>query len=242
MDKRLENEIIHGRHLTESGAGEIWNWETPAGKLRLARRVRMLTEHIKSGMRVLEIGCGEGYFTKHIAKTGAEIVAIDISPELIETAKGAVPADNVTFQIENAYEMSFDDESFDTVIGSSTLHHLEVDSALKEFFRVLKPGGTFYFTEPNMMNPQIAMERIVPSLRARAGNSPDETAFFRWSLSSTIEAHGFVNIRVTPFDFLHPEIPKFLISLLKPLCMAIEHVPLISEIAGSLYIRASKGM
>lgn len=98
MDKRIQNEITHGRHLKESGAGEIWNRETPAGKLRLARRVKMLTAHIKSDMRVLEIGCGEGYFTKHIAKTNAQVVAIDISPELIDTAKSSITSNNVTFK------------------------------------------------------------------------------------------------------------------------------------------------
>ena len=82
----------------------------------------------------------------------------------------------------------------------------------------------------------------MPALRKRAGNSPDETASFRWSLKKTIEQHGFVKVQITPFDFLHPGIPKFLIPIIKPLCTIMEHIAIIAEIAGSLYIRAEKSL
>ena len=59
-DDRLEHEIVHGKLLSEAGAGEIWNWESPAGRLRWQRRVIMLTSHLKPDMKVLELGCGKG--------------------------------------------------------------------------------------------------------------------------------------------------------------------------------------
>ena len=68
VDERLANEIQHGCFLAERGAGEIWNWETPAGKLRWARRTKMLTNHLALGMAVLELGCGTGYFTREAAR------------------------------------------------------------------------------------------------------------------------------------------------------------------------------
>ena len=86
-DPRLIHEIEHGKFLSRRGAGEVWNWETPAGRLRWARRVKMLTSPLAPGMEVLELGCGTGYFTKEIVKTGVRLTAIDISPELIEIAK-----------------------------------------------------------------------------------------------------------------------------------------------------------
>jgi hypothetical protein len=64
MDTRIKHEIEYGRFLAGNGAGEIWNWESPAGKFRWARRVKMLTEFIKPESAVLELGCGTGYFTK----------------------------------------------------------------------------------------------------------------------------------------------------------------------------------
>ena len=70
MRKRIAKEIQHGRFLAAHGAGEIWNWESPAGKLRWTRRVKMLSSHLEHGMRVLEVGCGTGYFTRELARLG----------------------------------------------------------------------------------------------------------------------------------------------------------------------------
>ena len=150
---RLDNEIEHGRFLAARDAGEIWNWESPAGKLRWARRVKMLSSHLGPGMTVLELGCGTGYFTRELARSRADVVAIDVSPELLEIASANCSTPNVRYEIQNAYALSYPDAVFDSVVGSSVLHHLEIQEALREIYRVLKPGGTMYFTEPNMLNP-----------------------------------------------------------------------------------------
>lgn len=240
MEERIAKEIQHGRFLAEHEPGEIWNWESPAGKLRWGRRVKMLTKHLAPGMTVLELGCGTGYFTRELARSGAEIVAIDISPELLQIAKANCPAPNVRYEIQNAYELSYQDNVFDSVVGSSVLHHLEVEAALREIFRVLKPGGAIYFTEPNMLNPQIAVQKNVPWVKRKLGDSPDETAFFRWPLWRLLEETGYQGIRIEPFDFLHPKTPVAFVSRLDSLGRFLESVPLISEFAGSLYIRALK--
>lgn len=240
MDNRIQNEIEHGKYLAREGAGEVWNWESPAGKMRWQRRVEMLTAHLKPTDKVLEIGCGTGYFTKEIVKTGAFVTAIDISPELLDIAKLEIKESNVIFVLDNAYDLSFDANSFDSIVGSSVLHHLEIEKAVSEMFRVLKPGGSFYFTEPNMMNPQIALQKNIPALKRKLGDSPDETAFFRWSLIKLMRNTGFVDISIKPFDFLHPAIPVSLIPFIMTIGKTIEKLPLFKEIAGSLYISARK--
>src|SRR6266542_3557600 len=131
MQERISREIQHGRFLAERGAGEIWNWESPAGKLRWARRVKMLSSHLKPGMTVLELGCGTGSFTRELARSGADVVAIDVSPELLEMAKANCSAPNVQYQIQNASALSYSEGAFDSVVGSSVLHHLEVEKALR---------------------------------------------------------------------------------------------------------------
>jgi ubiquinone/menaquinone biosynthesis C-methylase UbiE len=240
MDNRLKNEIEHGKYLAREGAGEVWNWESAAGKIRWQRRVKMLTSHISAKDNVLEIGCGTGYFTKEIAKTDANVTAIDISPELLNIAKAEIPDTNVKFVIENAYDLSFEDGCFDSIVGSSVLHHLEIEKAISEMFRVLKPGGSLFFTEPNMMNPQIALQKNIPVLKRRLGDSPDETAFFRWSLLTLMRKTGFAEIIIKPFDFLHPAISPALIPFISALGETVEKIPVLKEIAGSLYISAKK--
>ena len=240
MQERIAKEIQHGRFLAERGAGKIWNWESPAGKLRWARRVKMLSRHLAPGMSVLELGCGTGYFTRELARSGADIVAIDVSPELLEIAKANCSTPNVRYEIKNAYELSYPDGAFNSVVGSSVLHHLEIDAALREVYRVLKPGGTIYFTEPNMLNPQIAIQKNVPWVKRKLGDSPDETAFFRWPLRRLLEQKGYREVRIEPFDFLHPKTPLPLVDRLDALGRFLERMPVISEFAGSLYIRAVK--
>ena len=240
MQDRITREIQHGRFLSRHGAGEIWNWESPAGKLRWARRVKMLSSHLKPGMTVLELGCGSGYFTRELARSGADVIAIDVSPELLEIARTNCSAPNVQYQIQNAYALSYSEAVFDSVVGSSVLHHLKIEEALCDIYRVLKPAGTIYFTEPNMLNPQIALQKNIPWIKRKLGDSPDETAFFRWSLRRLLEQTGYGNIRIDPFDFLHPKTPVPLIERVNALGRSLESVPVISEFAGSLYIRAIK--
>jgi ubiquinone/menaquinone biosynthesis C-methylase UbiE len=241
MDNRLIHEIEHGKYLAREGAGEIWNWESPAGKHRWKRRVDMLIDHITPQMHVLELGCGTGYFSKEIVTSGARITAIDISPDLLNIARSEVGSANITFKEDNAYNLSFNDASFDTVVGSSVLHHLDIEKAMKEIYRVLKPGGTLYFTEPNMMNPQIALQKNIPWLKRRLGDSPDETAFFRWPLKQLLTKTGFQDIQIIPFDFLHPAIPAKMIRSVSSFGLFVEKIVVLKEIAGSLYIRGRKG-
>jgi SAM-dependent methyltransferase len=237
---RLDNEVAHGRFLAAHGAGEVWNWESPAGRLRWERRVQMLGAHLRPGMTILEVGCGTGSFTRELARSGAEVVAIDVSLELLEIARANCSAPNVQYQIQNAYALSYSQGVFDSVVGSSVLHHLEIEAAIRDMYRVLKPGGTIYFTEPNMLNPQIAIQKNIPWIKRKLGDSPDETAFFRWPLRRLLERTGYRDVRIDPFDFLHPKTPVALIDRVKAFGRFLENVPGISEFAGSLYIRATK--
>ena len=240
MEKRLQNEIEHGRFLAKHGPGEIWNWDRPAGRRRWARRVQMLMADLRPDMEVLELGCGSGYFTRELVKSRAIVTAIDISPDLLELARREVSDTNATFMAENAFAMSFGDNCFDAVVGISVLHHLDIEKGLSEVFRVLKPGGFICFTEPNMMNPQIAVQKNIPAIKKLLGDSPDETAFVRWEMSARLHRHGFTHVRVYPFDFLHPSLPGRLVPWLERVCMSLENIPVIREIAGSLYIKAVK--
>lgn len=239
-DIRIQNEIRHGQYIEQHGEA-VWNWSSPAGKLRWARRCDLFKAFIGSHKSlVLEIGCGTGLFTKELAATDNTIIAIDIAEALIKKAKERVHAQNVQFVVGNAYQTNFKSSSYDFIVGSSCLHHLEVDSALKEFSRILKPGGRMMFTEPNMMNPQVALIKNVPAIKRRAGDSPDETAFFRWALAGRLRRHHFTDISIEPFDFLHPKTPETLLPFAEKLAAIIEKVPVLKEIAGSLIIQCRK--
>jgi ubiquinone/menaquinone biosynthesis C-methylase UbiE len=239
-DKRIQNEIRHGEYIGDHGE-EIWNWSSPAGQRRWARRCRLFETFLGNhNHRVLEIGCGTGLFTKELSGTDNAVVAIDISERLLLKAKARVSSGNVHFIVGNASETGFKSESFDCIVGCSSLHHLDLHPALKEFFRILKPEGRVLFTEPNMMNPQVALTKNVPSLKRSVGDSPDETAFFRWQMAKKLRYFGFVDVSVEPFDFIHPQMPASLLNAAERLTTLLEKTPLVREFAGSLMIQCRK--
>lgn len=234
-------EIEHGALIAER-AESIWNWESAAGRQRANRRANLLIQaaRLTSRTRVLELGCGTGLFTRKFADRGARVVAIDVSPALLKRARERGLRGGVVFCLEDAECLSFEDKSFDAVVGSSVLHHLDLGRALKETHRVLKPGGRIAFAEPNMMNPQIALQRNIPILRRWAGESPEETAFSRWRLARRLRRTGFANVSIKPFDFLHPLVPRPLTPVVRGIGAVLESVPLLREIAGSLLISAER--
>ena len=97
--------------------------------------------------RVLDLGCGGGHVSFNAAPRAREVVAYDLSEQMLGVVAAAARerglANLVTRQgvVER---LPFDDQSFDTVLSRFSAHHwLDLDAALREAARVLKPGGVF---------------------------------------------------------------------------------------------------
>lgn len=90
-------------------------------------------------VRVLEVGCGWGEFAARIAEElGAEVVAIDQSPRMVELAR----EHGVDARVADVQELPFGDGEFDVAVANWMLYHVpELDRGLAELARVLRPGG-----------------------------------------------------------------------------------------------------
>ncbi len=101
---------------------------------------------------ILEIGGGTGNLTvrAHRVAPAARLTATDPDPKALERARRKVGSAGVQLQVAYAQRLPFADNTFDRVLSSMMLHHLEDDAktaALGEAFRVLQPGGRFHIVD-----------------------------------------------------------------------------------------------
>lgn len=238
-------EIAHWQRL-QHAADKYWGWQTPAGQRRVARRARLFLELGRMGpkSKVLEVGCGTGEFSTRLAPQVRELYATDLSPELLShteaRARAGCPHNLVVFAVEDATALRLPDRSFDSVFGCSVLHHLDAARALREVWRVLVPGGWCVFSEPNMLNPQIALQKNIRFLKRLAGDTEDETAFFAGQARRLLVSAGFVQAAARPFDFLHPGTPRALLGAVERFGLLLEKVPGLCRISGSLMLSGQK--
>ena len=102
----------------------------------------------KKNMRILDIGCGPGFFSIMMAQHGYQVTGIDYSEQMLmhalENAKDIIPdiADSITFRKMDAQNLEFEDNSFDVILSRNLTWGLEHPvKAYQEWLRVLCPGG-----------------------------------------------------------------------------------------------------
>ncbi|MGI9197734.1 MAG: methyltransferase domain-containing protein [Candidatus Nanopelagicales bacterium] len=161
--------------------------------------------------RALEIGAGTGFFVLNLMQAGLVTSAdvTDISPGMVEVAvrNGEALGLDVSGRVADAETLPFDDGSFDLVLGHAVLHHIpDVELALREVLRVLRPGGRFVFCgEPTQRGDTIAraLSRLtwwsatramrLPYLRDRFGRPTEELAASSEAarLEAVVDLHTF---------------------------------------------------
>ncbi|MGD8968061.1 MAG: class I SAM-dependent methyltransferase [Anaerolineae bacterium] len=157
--------------------------------------IRRLAEERELG-KVIELGCGRGYFTKAIAGNATRILATDLSDEMVEAARSELSSfEHITVQKVDCASTAFPAERFDTALMVNVVHFIEnPDQCLAESYRILKPGGvllvadyTAYGTkwfEMMKMGIKFMLKWGMPPRYAQRGLSPD-------GLRALVEGAGF---------------------------------------------------
>jgi len=125
-----------------------WDWRQYGAKLLGSVK----------GCRVLDYGCGQGEESTYLAKMGAHVTAIDISPVGIrltkERARVNGVGDRVNAKLMRCDPTEFPSESFDVIHGFGILHHIGLQTGVMEIKRLLRPGGRGLFFE-HMSNSRL---------------------------------------------------------------------------------------
>jgi 2-polyprenyl-6-hydroxyphenyl methylase/3-demethylubiquinone-9 3-methyltransferase len=105
-----------------------------------------IEKRFSGAVSALDIGCGAGLLTNALALKGHKTFGIDLSENSLKVAKSRDVTGTVEYRKANAYELPFENESFDVVCATDVLEHVEKPSKLLfEASRTLKQGGIFFF-------------------------------------------------------------------------------------------------
>lgn len=128
--------------------------EKPTDELhgRALYNTQFVSEEDIISKKVLDIGCGFGWFELSAEKRGAEkIIGIEFDEKDLETGKKYIQSEKIEFKQGSAIEIPFLEESFDTVVSWEVIEHIPKNTENKMFQeanRVLRKGGVFYLSTP----------------------------------------------------------------------------------------------
>lgn len=173
---------------------------------------------------MLEIGCGNGETSVWFAKNGAQVYGLDISDESIAIANERSQVNNTTAQtrffVSPAEHIDLPDNFFDIVFINVSLHHLEVEKALQEIKRLLKPNGVFVAIEPFTFSKtiqKIRASKLITALYPIRQETPTERILFVDDLKLIKKV--FTNVEYRPYRIFSPFIFK-----VKPLFFALANI------------------
>lgn len=134
--------------------GEKWYtaFDDPVALLRAENKAKFpwILERLKTLSKphaeVLDVGCGGGFLSNELARQGYKVTGVDLSPESLKVAAAHDETGTVKYEVADAFHLPYPDNSFDAVTAMDFLEHVEnPELVIKEFSRVIRPGGLFFF-------------------------------------------------------------------------------------------------
>jgi trans-aconitate methyltransferase len=196
-------------NLYTSGHGFVW---------RLAAGLVDLL-HPEAGERILDLGCGTGQLTQTIAESGARVVGVDRSPDMIAAAKITYPA--LDLRVMDALHLAFE-EPFDAVFSNAALHWIpRPDEVAHNIAKALKPGGRFVAELGGKGNIHTILAGLREAIKVETGRAVVNPWYFPTvaEYATVLEHAGLEVTLATLFDRPTPgEGPGALRNWLKMFC------------------------
>jgi len=166
-----------------------------------ARLTGLFEERVRPrrGERCIDLGCGTGAFTAHLARFDLDRTGMDISPMSVQRANEH--SNGARFVVGDITKTDLPEASFDIIVYSGVLHHFASrasrEQVLQEGFRLLSKGGRLFAFDPNAHSPSMWLYRDPRSpLFSSKGKTDNEVLLSRRELQQELSAAGFSKIDV----------------------------------------------
>ena len=158
------------------------------------------------GRRNLDFACGGGVTSAWLARSGAHVTGVDLSPASIRTARGVADAlgFNIDLQVADVERLELPPGGFDAVVGRYALHHLDVEVMAPVLARCIAPGGTGAFLETMGLNPflNVARDHLTGRFGVPRFGTLDEHPLKARDIVLLRRAFGFVELHTAEYRFV----------------------------------------
>jgi trans-aconitate methyltransferase len=178
---------------------QTWDASLYAGN---GRFVALLAESLvealdpRPGERILDLGCGDGFLTRRIAESGATVIGVDSSPQMVAAAK----EHGADARCVSAESLRFEHE-FDAVFSNAALHWMsDQDAVLRGVHRALKPGGRFVAEcggQGNIAAIRVALLAVLKAHGIPAERIENNRFFSVAEYRARLESHGYLVEKIT---------------------------------------------
>jgi SAM-dependent methyltransferase len=193
--------------------------------------------HLVPGKTVLEMGCGDGLFTRQLFRVSRgenPLTAVCFGPD--RPRPESLPED-VEFLAVSSLPGTLYGRQFDLVVGMDLLDRANSSELLRIVYDLLKPGGQVVFYESNPWNVVLKLRRLVA--RVFGGRDP-RRLLSRPELYELISEIGFIRIWAVFNDFVYRPLTRSMAWVLRNLSIVLENMPVVQTLAGSILVQAQK--
>lgn len=209
--------------------------------LRLKWRANMARHlfHLLPGESVLDIGSGDGRWTRALSAANGHsnpICAATFDAKYHSEMQSQQSDGQIEPVLLDSFPGPLAGRKFDTVIAWHMLPKEGYAQFLTEARKLLKPGGQFLLFEPNPWNPYNRLRHGVTDIFTFGHNKEERPRFNRIEMLSILSEIGYTGIKILPYDFLFPPLPKALVWPMQNLSLILENMPYFRNFAGELYL------
>lgn len=227
----------------QSAANYGMSYNTPAGQYFMNRKINTMLKlaAFPQGSQLLEVGCANGWYTFELAKLGFQMTGLDLSPECVRIATQKAKQVGLTcinFTVGDAEELSqFEDNTFDGVISFSTLRYVpDPAKAIREIYRVLRPGSMAVVDFPNKWSPWFTF--LKPLLTGQTHIHDHQ--YTTGQIKKMMQEAGFLGISLCRILYTPKKIPSWALPVMKTIDYVSERTPGFNRFASIIMAGGQK--